>query len=70
MEAAQKLNTPVQGTAADRLKRVVALGWERWEECPGVALGTDLRLPEGQYDIDLVSQGLPIILQILDPAGR
>ena len=31
----EKLNTPVQGTAADGLKRALALLWERRSECPG-----------------------------------
>lgn len=31
----EKLNTPVQGTGADGLKRALALLWERRERCPG-----------------------------------
>ena len=31
----EKLNTPVQGTGADGLKRALALLWERREHCPG-----------------------------------
>lgn len=31
----EKLNTPVQGTGADGLKRAMALLWERRAECPG-----------------------------------
>jgi DNA polymerase I-like protein with 3'-5' exonuclease and polymerase domains len=31
----EKLNTPVQGTGADGLKRALALLWERRGECPG-----------------------------------
>jgi DNA polymerase-1 len=31
----EKLNTPVQGTGADGLKRALALLWERRAECPG-----------------------------------
>jgi DNA polymerase-1 len=31
----EKLNTPVQGTGADGLKRATALLWERRGECPG-----------------------------------
>ncbi len=31
----EKLNTPVQGTGADGLKRAIALLWERRAECPG-----------------------------------
>jgi len=31
----QKLNSPVQGTGADGLKRALALLWERRHECPG-----------------------------------
>jgi DNA polymerase-1 len=30
-----RLNAPVQGTAADGLKLALALLWERKEECPG-----------------------------------
>jgi DNA polymerase-1 len=32
----EKLNTPVQGTGADGLKKALALLWERRAECPGV----------------------------------
>jgi DNA polymerase-1 len=32
---AEKLNTPVQGTGADGLKRALALLWERRGDCPG-----------------------------------
>ena len=31
----KRLNTPVQGTGADGLKRALALLWERRDECPG-----------------------------------
>ncbi len=31
----EKLNTPVQGTGADGLKRALALLWERRDQCPG-----------------------------------
>jgi DNA polymerase-1 len=31
----EKLNTPVQGSGADGLKRALALLWRRWTECPG-----------------------------------
>lgn len=31
----EKLNTPVQGTGADGLKRALALLWERRASCPG-----------------------------------
>ena len=31
----EKLNTPVQGTGADGLKRALGLLWERRGECPG-----------------------------------
>ncbi|MGF1583275.1 MAG: DNA polymerase [Gemmataceae bacterium] len=31
----EKLNSPVQGTGADGLKRALALLWQRWKECPG-----------------------------------
>ena len=31
----QKLNSPVQGTGADGLKRALALLWERRDQCPG-----------------------------------
>jgi DNA polymerase I-like protein with 3'-5' exonuclease and polymerase domains len=30
-----RLNAPVQGTGADRLKLALALLWERRDECPG-----------------------------------
>jgi DNA polymerase I len=30
-----RLNAPIQGTAADALKLVLALLWERRSECPG-----------------------------------
>src|SRR5215217_1967426 len=30
-----RLNAPVQGTAADSLKLALALLWERRDECPG-----------------------------------
>lgn len=30
----EKLNTPVQGTGADGLKRALGLLWERWHQCP------------------------------------
>jgi DNA polymerase I len=33
-----RLNTPVQGTAADGLKLALALLWERRDECPGAVL--------------------------------
>ena len=32
----EKLNTPVQGTGADGLKRALSLLWERRSECPTV----------------------------------
>ncbi len=35
MRYTEKLNTPVQGTGADGLKRALALLWERREQCPG-----------------------------------
>jgi DNA polymerase I-like protein with 3'-5' exonuclease and polymerase domains len=31
----ERLNTPVQGTGADGLRRALALLWERRNECPG-----------------------------------
>jgi DNA polymerase-1 len=34
----QRLNTPVQGLAADGLKRAMGLLWERREQCPGARL--------------------------------
>jgi DNA polymerase-1 len=34
----EKLNTPVQGTGADGLKRAMALLWQRRTECPDVRL--------------------------------
>ncbi len=35
MRYTEKLNTPVQGTGADGLKRALALLWERRGQCPG-----------------------------------
>jgi hypothetical protein len=34
-----RLNAPIQGTAADGLKLVLALLWERRSECPGGRAG-------------------------------
>ncbi|HYH69232.1 MAG TPA: DNA polymerase, partial [Urbifossiella sp.] len=31
----EKLNTPIQGSSADGLKRALALLWERRGQCPG-----------------------------------
>jgi DNA polymerase-1 len=58
----EKINAPIQGTAADGMKMALALLWERRDECPGampiLAVHDEIVVECGEEDAERVEAWL------------
>ncbi len=74
-----RLNAPVQGTAADGLKLVLALLWERRSECPGavpiiachdevvVECHTDKAEEAKEWLVQAMKDGMDAVVNAVEP---
>jgi DNA polymerase family A len=74
-----RLNAPVQGTAADSLKLALALLWKRRDECPGavpvlvchdevvVECDADKAVEAKEWLVEAMKDGMDAVVNVMEP---